>query len=89
MTTRLQGVFAPVLTPFQQNLEPHTELFIAHRRWLVDNNAGLAIFGTNSEDASLSVNERITLTDTLLAAGISASRLMPEQAPVRSPMPSP
>lgn len=77
MAIRLHGVFAPVLTPFQKNLEPDTALFIAHCRWLVNNNAGLAIFGTNSEAASLSVNERIALTNALLAAGIPASRLMP------------
>ena len=38
---------------------------------------GLAIFGTNSEAASLSVSERLGLTDALLAAGIPAHRMMP------------
>ena len=42
-----------------------------------DNDAGLAIFGTNSEAASLSVDERIFLTDALLEAGVPASKLMP------------
>lgn len=77
MTKPLQGVYAPVLTPFTEQLEPDTERFIAHAQWLVDNNAGLAIFGTNSEAASLSVSERIALTDSLLEAGIPAARLMP------------
>ena len=40
-------------------------------------NASLAIFGTNSEAASLSVAERLALTDALLEAGIPAARLMP------------
>ena len=77
MTARLRGVLAPALTPFNARLEPDPARFIAHCRWLVDNHAGLAIFGTNSEAASLSVAERIVLTDALVEAGIPASKLMP------------
>jgi len=77
MTTRLRGVFAPVLTPFNQRLEPDVSRFIAHCRWLIDQQVGLAIFGTNSEAASLSVDERIAMTDAILAAGIPAARMMP------------
>jgi len=77
MNARLSGVYAPVLTPFNADLAPDTERFIAHCRWLVDNGAGLAIFGTNSEAASLAVSERIALTDALLDAGIPAASLMP------------
>ena len=77
MTTRLRGVLAPVLTPFDAKLEPDVGRFIAHCRWLVGQQAALAIFGTNSEAASLSVAERLSLTDALLEAGIPASKLMP------------
>lgn len=78
MNPRLQGVYAPVLTPFHTgNGRPHTELFLHHCRWLTAQGAGLAIFGTNSEAASLSVAERMELTDALIAGGIPASRLMP------------
>jgi 4-hydroxy-tetrahydrodipicolinate synthase len=77
MTTRLRGVFAPVLTPFKASLEPDVKRFVAHCRWLIDNKAGLAIFGTNSEAASLAVSERLALTDAILEAGIPAARLMP------------
>jgi 4-hydroxy-tetrahydrodipicolinate synthase len=77
MAPRLRGVLAPALTPFNARLEPDPVRFIAHCRWLVDNHAGLAIFGTNSEAASLSVPERIALTDALLEAGIPAAKLMP------------
>ncbi|MCZ2496486.1 dihydrodipicolinate synthase family protein [Xylophilus sp. Kf1] len=77
MTTRIRGVLAPVLTPFGTDLRPDVDLFIEHSRWLVDNHAGLAIFGTNSEAASLSVGERLELTDALLAAGIPAAKMMP------------
>lgn len=74
---RLRGVLAPVLTPFDATLEPDTEKFIEHCKWLIANQAGLAIFGTNSEAASLSIGERLRLTDQLLQAGIPASKLMP------------
>ncbi len=74
---RISGALAPVLTPFDGNREPDFPAFLAHCRWLLDNGAGLAIFGTNSEAASLSVDERIRLTDQLLDAGIPADKLMP------------
>ncbi|HSI56668.1 MAG TPA: dihydrodipicolinate synthase family protein [Ideonella sp.] len=77
MTERLRGVLAPVLTPFDSKLDTDVDRFIAHCRWLVDNNAGLAIFGTNSEAASITVDERIYLTDALLEAGIPAAKMMP------------
>ena len=74
---RCHGVYAPVLTPFDANLAPDAQLFINHCRWLVARGLGLAIFGTNSEAASLSVQERLDLTDALLEAGIPPNRLMP------------
>jgi 4-hydroxy-tetrahydrodipicolinate synthase len=77
MTPRLRGVLAPVLTPFDHDLEPDADAFIAHCRWLIEQRASLAIFGTNSEAASLAVDERIALTEAILAAGIPAERLMP------------
>ena len=77
MNTRIRGVLAPVLTPFNDALEPDPRRFIAHCRWLVDNKAGLAIFGTNSEAASISVPERLALTEALVEAGIPAARMMP------------
>ena len=74
---RLRGVLAPVLTPFDAGLGAEVDRFIAHCRWLVAQNASLAIFGTNSEAASLSVAERLALTDALLEAGIEPARLIP------------
>ncbi|RKF30524.1 dihydrodipicolinate synthase family protein [Paraburkholderia fungorum] len=75
--TRLRGVLAPVVTPFHANLEANATEFVRHCRWLLENGAGLAIFGTNSEANSLSVAERIRLTDTLLEAGVPAASMMP------------
>jgi 4-hydroxy-tetrahydrodipicolinate synthase len=75
-TPRLRGVLAPVITPFTREFEPDLGLFVAHCRWL-SRDVGLAIFGTNSEAASISVEERLSLTDALIEAGIPAARMMP------------
>jgi 4-hydroxy-tetrahydrodipicolinate synthase len=74
---RIRGVLSPVVTPFNQDLSPDPERFIAHCRWLITQNCGLAVFGTNSEANSLSANERIALLDSLLAADVDAARMMP------------
>src|SRR6204780_1371898 len=72
------GVWAPVITPFRQDLSPDPERFARHARWLLANGcSGLAAFGTNSEANSLSVEERIMLLEFLVAHGVSAARLMP------------
>lgn len=76
-SARLRGVLAPVVTPFHANLDINVSEFVRHCAWLLENGAGLAIFGTNSEANSLSTGERIHLTDTLLDAGLSAGSMMP------------
>lgn len=73
----IRGALAPVVTPFKRDLTPDAERFLAHCRWLLSQNCGLAVFGTNSEANSLSVEERMTLLEALLAAGIPAARMMP------------
>jgi len=77
MSQRIRGVLAPVVTPFQDDLSPDRERFIAHCKWLLSQNCGLAVFGTNSEANSLSMEERAMLLDELVAAGIDPSRMMP------------
>jgi len=74
---RIRGVLAPVVTPFKDDLSPDRERFIAHCKWLLSQNCGLAVFGTNSEANSLSFEERAMLLDELVAAGINAARMMP------------
>src|SRR3954447_8522137 len=77
MSQRVRGVLAPVVTPFKADLSPDRERFIAHCQWLLSQNCGLAVFGTNSEANSMSAGERSTLLDVLVAAGIDPSRMMP------------
>ncbi len=74
---RIKGLLSPVVTPFKSDLSPDPERFVAQCRWLLTQHCGLAVFGTNSEANSLSVNERTALLDALLAGGVDASRMMP------------
>src|ERR1700694_3248534 len=73
----LRGVVAPVVTPFRADLSPDRERFIAHCKWLLSQNCGLAVFGTNSEANSLAAEERSMLLDALVAGGVDPSRMMP------------
>jgi len=73
----VKGVLAPVITPFTADLSPDADRLVKQCRWLLTQGCGLAVFGTNSEANSLSVNERIALLDALLAADIDPSRMMP------------
>src|SRR5881392_4515924 len=77
MSQRIRGVLAPVVTPFKADLSPDSQRHIAHCRWLLSQNCGLAVFGTNSEANSMAADERSTLLDALIAAGIDPSRVMP------------
>jgi 4-hydroxy-tetrahydrodipicolinate synthase len=77
MTQRIRGVLAPVVTPFKADLSPDGERLIAHCKWLLSQNCGLAPFGTTSEGNSLSIEERAALLDDLVAAGVDPSRMMP------------
>ncbi|HEY1610515.1 MAG TPA: dihydrodipicolinate synthase family protein, partial [Paraburkholderia sp.] len=51
--------------------------FVRHCRWLIEQEVGLAVFGTNSEANSLAVDEKKRLFDTLVSAGVPVDRLMP------------
>jgi len=73
----LSGVLAPVVTPFKDDFSPDSDKLIAHCRWLLSQDCGLAVFGTNSEANSLSVSERKKLLDDLVEAEIDVSRMMP------------
>jgi len=74
---RLSGVLCPVVTPFREDLSPDAARLAAQCRWLLSQDCGLAIFGTNSEANSLSVEERVLLLEELAEAGIDGARLMP------------
>jgi 4-hydroxy-tetrahydrodipicolinate synthase len=75
--SRFRGVMSPVLTPFNADLTPSAPRFIRHCRWLLDQEVGLAIFGTNSEANSLSIAEKRTLLDALAEAGLPMEKMVP------------
>ncbi len=76
-SSRLSGVLSPVVTPFKDDLSPDADRLVKQCQWLLSQNVGLAVFGTNSEANSLSVGEKIALLDHLVDAGLDASRMMP------------
>jgi len=73
----MAGVLSPVVTPFNEDLSPDADRLITQCKWLLSQNVGLAVFGTNSEANSLSVDEKIMLLDRLVAAGVDTNRMMP------------
>ncbi len=77
-TARIEGVLSPVITPFKKDLSPDAGRFVKHCRWLMKSGcAGLAVFGTNSEANSMSVEEKLELLDALVKGGVPAASLMP------------
>jgi len=76
-TKRITGVLAPVVTPFKADLSPDAERLARQCHWLISQNVGLAVFGTNSEANSLSVDEKVELLGMLVGDGIDPSRMMP------------
>jgi len=74
---RLAGVLSPVVTPFKEDLSPDADRLVKQCQWLLSQNVGLAVFGTNSEANSMSVDEKIELLNALVEAGVDTHRMMP------------
>ena len=77
MSQRITGVLSPVVTPFKADYSPDAERFVRQCKWLVANQVGLAVFGTNSEANSLAAEERMELLEKLIEAGVDPARMMP------------
>jgi len=74
---RFSGVLTPVITPFDKDLNPDPQRLLNQCKWMLSQNVGLAVFGTNSEANSLSTEEKIDLIDYLIDNGIDPKRMMP------------
>src|SRR6266545_1611608 len=75
---RPAGVFAAVLTPFDDTGAPDSATLALHCRWLLTNGCdGLSILGTTGEGNSLTVDERLRLMEKLVEDGIPAQVLLP------------
>jgi len=77
MNDRAWGVFAPVLTPFRRDLSPDPERLVRLCRWILGQGANLVPFGTTSEANSLGPDERVSLLERLVAAGLDPARMLP------------
>lgn len=77
VAARIKGVLSPVVTPFKRDLSPDVGRFIAHCKWLLSQDCGLAVFGTNSEANSMSADERMGLLEAIVSAGVPTDRMMP------------
>jgi 4-hydroxy-tetrahydrodipicolinate synthase len=77
MVERMSGVLCPVVTPFNDDLSPDPDRLIRQCQWLLTQNVGLAVFGTNSEANSLSLEEKMMLLDRLVEGGVDTNRMMP------------
>lgn len=74
---QILGVLSPVVTPFDSDLRPDASRLVAQCRWLIENDVGLAVFGTNSEANSMSCAEKMHLLDALVEGGLPTHRMMP------------
>ena len=73
---KIAGVWCPVLTPVDQDLNPDAARFFAHARWLLDQGChGFVVFGTTGEANSFSVDERVALLEAILE-GLPRHRLV-------------
>ena len=79
MTTEAFAHVLPAMTtPFKPGtFEVDTKLLAAHAEWLLAHGCdGVVLFGTTGEAASLSVAERKATLESLLEAGIDASKVL-------------
>ncbi len=74
----LRGLIAPILTPFDDNLDIDQPLYnqLAHRL-LKTGCAGLAPFGTTGEALSISGAERMKALEGLIADGVDPAVMIP------------
>jgi 4-hydroxy-tetrahydrodipicolinate synthase len=70
-----RGVYAAVLTPLTEALEPDRERFVRHCQWLLANGCdGLAPLGTTGEANSLSVAQRLGLIEAAARGGVPMAK---------------
>ncbi len=75
---QFSGVLVPAITPFKPDYSVDSVLFNKMCHWLLRQGAnGLAVFGTTSEANSLTMQERQSLLEGLVADGINPHLLLP------------
>lgn len=77
-STAIRGVIVPLLTPFNDDSSIATDLYVSHAKWLFAQGCvAIAPFGTTGEALSVGIDERIEAIQSLLAAGIDPSQVIP------------
>lgn len=72
------GIVAPILTPFNDDMSVAHDLYLAHAKALLAGGcAGLSPFGTTGEALSVASAERLLAIDALIAGGIDPGVLVP------------
>lgn len=73
-----RGVLAPILTPFDDDMNVAHDLFTEHAQKMIEAGCvGLAPFGTTGEGPSITEKERTNALWHLTQAGIAAEKLLP------------
>ena len=73
----LHGVWAPCLTPIDEDGGIDFPNLCEHIRWLLANGChGVGLFGTTGEASSFSASERMTALEQVTASGIAPEKLM-------------
>src|SRR3954462_4845242 len=76
--TTVEGVIAPILTPFEADGSIARDLWVGHAKWVLEQGAHyLSPFGTTGEALSVSLSERMQALEWLVEAGIAPNRMMP------------
>ncbi|MDG2427367.1 MAG: dihydrodipicolinate synthase family protein [Acidimicrobiales bacterium] len=71
------GVVAPILTPFENDLAVSHDRLVAHAHQLLEEGCvGLAVFGTTGEALSVGVRERKDAVEALVTGGINPACLV-------------
>ena len=74
----LRGVWPAALTPFDDRLAVDIPRLVGHCEALLKAGCrGISLFGTTGEGTALSAGERKAALDAVIAAGVSADRLIP------------
>ena len=77
-TKLIKGLIAPILTPFDNNLNVDQSMYNDLAKSLMDNGcSGLAPFGTTGEALSVGNKERMNAIEGLVKSGIDPNKLIP------------
>jgi 4-hydroxy-tetrahydrodipicolinate synthase len=78
MAGPIKGVFCAAATPIDENLNPDLGKLASHaKRLIADGCHGVAMLGSTGEANSFSTNERKSMLEAVIAAGVPAGQLLP------------